>query len=968
VGVQDAQSAASEQSRDRKGAVAYFITYHTYGTWLHGTQRGSVDATHNQYGEPFLSEDEQREQNEFIKLQHEPVNLTPDQIAVVDRTIREVCAHRGWSLHELNVRTNHVHVVVNADSTPERILNDLKSYATRRLGEAGLIPKDSRVWTRHGSTRYLWDGESVSRACAYVREGQGADLFEAAHDGERPPLPYGRGSDGGSPPLPHGRGSDQADRSAVMRDVAYRVVADHIRTLTFALTDGAVPSNEGRGYVLRRILRRAVRYGRQFLDMRDPFLHRLVPVVVETMGEAFPELKTAHGGKNVPRVAEIVRDEEVSFIKTLDRGIVLFTELASPLIRAMSLFRDLCDKVSQLPRNSLPALEEIRDLVTDRTEYAKIVTPLAQSSNLEEYENEIRHAEFAVLLLNLVNSIESKNLSDYEYWVDQIDSHISTLSCLPLRIRGKDAFDLYSTYGFPLDLTQVMATEVGLEVETRSFEQTMEVARALSRAHAKQQSEYESFASTSIPDWVCTDDSPKYEIGELETRLVGWVESGRFHSSGAIGVEGGWKCLISESTCFYAEQGGQVGDSGLVYGPNGTYEVEDTRRIRGNAVLHFGRVASGWLEVGDTVRLVVNPRRQLTKSNHTSTHLLNWALRETLGEHVDQKGSLVDPDKTRFDFSHPAQVTTEQLEQIEELVNDQIEQDYEVFTAEVDQARARQVNTLRAVFGEKYPDRVRVVSIGVPVEQLLDDPDNDEWMKYSVEFCGGTHLASTRQAGRFRLIEESAVAKGIRRVTGVSGERATEVERAAADVAEKLTAAEKGDASELPARVAELTQMLNTAELPVVDKARLRDSLGRLQGRAKEAAKQQVKSQVADVVSRTDGILQGAEQVGPAKLIAANLGPASIDQLRAACDSLRDRAGSAAVFLAAESDGKVLLLAAMTKDVVDRGIRAGDVIKAIAPVVGGKGGGRPDMAQGGGPEVDEAVKEAAQWLRAKLGD
>jgi len=292
-----------------------------------------------------------------------------------------------------------------------------------------------------------------------------------------------------------------------------------------------------------------------------------------------------------------------------------------------------------------------------------------------------------------------------------------------------------------------------------------------------------------------------------------------------------------------------------------------------------------------------------------------------------------------------------------------------VYAEEVPQAKALKIKGLRAVFGEKYPDIVRVVSIGVPIDDLLKHPDNPEWMKYSVEFCGGTHLKHTSEAGRFRLIEESAVARGIRRVVGVTGDRAAEVEAAATALARQLKEAAGANEAGLPRRITEIAAVMNQAQLPIVEKLRLRADLDRLQHRAREIQKQAARSGTADALAHVDELLQRAETVNGCALIAANMGEATIEQLRAACDALRSRAGSAAVFLAGASEGKAVLLAAMTKDVVARGVKAGDAIKAIAPVVGGRGGGRPDMAQGGGPavdKIDEAVKQAAGWLRAKL--
>ncbi|MBN2562983.1 MAG: alanine--tRNA ligase [Phycisphaerae bacterium] len=735
-------------------------------------------------------------------------------------------------------------------------------------------------------------GDSASRkqGVDQSRDRKGAD-----GDAEAGSAP-GRPTDVVGPavePLTDVRGSDSGRDPQVMRDVAYRVIADHVRCLTFALTDGATPDNEGRGYVLRRILRRAVRYGRQYLDMREPFLCDLVSSVVNTMGGAFPEIR-----QTASRVREIIREEEESFGKTLDRGIALFEEAAG---------------------------------------YA------------------VKHHHG--------------------------------------RISGEDAFRLHDTYGFPVDLTELMAEERGLSVNIGEYERLMEQARERARSATSSKSD-----ALQNPRWI-----QYLKIHTSQTKFTGYKERETDTTVSMVCVgdnlvpspmmeQGQHGALILHSTPFYAEQGGQVGDSGAIAAPDDSwvFSVCDTQKVS-DRYIHLGECTKGRIQrlrqpsptfgpmypsadgysSGLAVARVDRDRRSQIKKNHTITHMMNWALREVLGDHVQQKGSLVDPDRTRFDLSHPAQITDEQLGKIEELVNKMIDEDLPVYTEEVDQAEARKINTLRAVFGEKYPDRVRAVSIGVPVADLLADPNNPEWMKYPVEFCGGTHLKHTGEVGRFRFIEESAVAKGIRRVVGVSGDRARQAEADGTALARLLKEAGRANDAALPHRITEITAVMNQTELPIVEKARMREDLAKLQARAKKAQKQADKAGVADVIAKADGLLAGAERVGDTAIICGHVGKMAVPQLRAACDSLRARAGSAAIVLAAEQSGRVLLLAAMTKDVVAKGVTAGDVIKAIAPIVGGKGGGKPDMAQGGGSDVDkipEAMREAGAWLRARLGD
>lgn len=666
-------------------------------------------------------------------------------------------------------------------------------------------------------------------------------------------------------------GSRKAGKPELMKDIAYRVVADHIRTLTFALTDGAVPSNEGRGYVLRRILRRAVRYGRQYLGTREPFLCDLVPAVAAAMGEAFPELKAAHGGRNVEHVAALVRDEEASFIKTLDRGINLFGEAA-------------------------------------------------------EYARTHHHG----------------------------------------RISGEDAFKLHDTFGFPIDLTELMAIEQGMTVDIGEYERLMEAAREKARGASGTGDEYE--LDSGVATQEITDDSPKYTQRKCNARIVFMSLVSR--DVNAKPTAGQKISVATNRTCFYAEQGGQVSDTGAIRTATGEITIKSAKRVA-NAILHRGVITKGEIAVGQECELEISSTRDSIMANHTATHVMNWALRDVLGDHVQQRGSLVDDEKTRFDLSHHSQISETELARIEQLTNDQIARDLPVYTEnEVDQSLARQINTLRAVFGEKYPDRVRVVSVGAPIGEMLADPKNDKWMGYSVEFCGGTHVKRTGEIGRFRLVEESAVAKGVRRVVGVTGEHAQRVDNHATTLARLLKDACSANDAALPQRIAEITTFINENELPVVEKMRMRADIAHLQEKAKQAQKEAAKAGAAEVMSHVDDMLATATKAGEVSIICGALHGATVDQLRAASDSLRGRAGSAALLLASDEGGKVTLLAAMTPDVVKKGVKAGDLIKEIAPVVGGKGGGRPDMAQGGGPDaakMGDAVEAARTWLAGKLG-
>ncbi|HVP09710.1 MAG TPA: alanine--tRNA ligase [Phycisphaerae bacterium] len=717
--------------------------------------------------------------------------------------------------------------------------------------------------------KHVDTGMGFERLCAVLQGVNGnyetdvfTPIFEAIRDATKA-APYAGLLESGS------------KDPAVLADVAYRVIADHTRALVFAITDGAIPDKEGRGYVLRRILRRAVRYGWQYLNMHEPFLYRIVPTVIGVMANAFPELRS-----RPDEVIGIIRAEEESFGRTMERGLALFDEAADFAIRR-------------------------------------------------------HHGE----------------------------------------IRGEDAFKLHDTYGFPIDLTQLMAAERGLRVDIGEYERLMEQARERARAAGKSSVlGAEQIPQNLIERLPPTDDSPKYETERLRARVTTILRRSADATFVLLGDRerlqaGEAAAVFCDRTCFYGESGGQVGDSGEIVGPGGRFKVEDSQRP-GHWVQHLGAQVEGSLGIGDEVELVVNAARRQTMKNHTVTHMMNWALREVLGDLVQQKGSLVDPDKTRFDLSHNSQISEQQLARVEDFVNKMIEADLPVYAEEVPQDQARRVNTVRAVFGEKYPDVVRAICIGKRLTEMMKKPDNPEWMKYSVEFCGGTHLKHTGEVGRFRLVEESAVAKGVRRVIGITGQRARQAEADATAIFRLLKEAGEAGDEALPNRIAEIIALMSQTELPVVDKARMRDDLAKLQERAKQIQKQAAKAGTADMLTRTDELLQHAERIGGCAVVVGDMGAATIDQLRVVCDSLRARGGSAAVLLAARHEEKVLLLAGMTPDLAARGVKAGDLIKVVSPIVGGKGGGRPDMAQGGGSEVHripDAIREAAAWLRAKLG-
>ncbi len=994
----------SVPSRDREGAdkdapinlpVAYLITFHTYATWLHGTDRGSVDREHNTPGTPFLEPDPRREDTEAQRLKHPPITLDDEQRAVVEAAINEVAGHRGWTIHALNVRTNHVHVVVSADVPPERVMADFKAYATRRMVERGVLAESTKPWSRHGSTRYLWNEQAATAAGQYVAEAQGPDLplgdlarLNARGGGERP-LPHGRGSE-------NNRGSERnrdaeavpsrdrkgADHNQIMLDVSYRVIADHLRCLVFALTDGAVPSNEGRGYVLRRILRRAVRYGRQYMDMHEPFLCDLVQPLVDHMADAFPGLRAAQNGENVRYVAEILRDEEESFFKTLDRGLRIFAAIAFGCAFSR--------KYSALKLS--PA--HLRSAVYKRFHESSDVTMISWRSwdDLSPPEDIYEETRLTGQLATILT-----------------DEVLQGMLRSPEIIPGRVAFLLYDTYGFPVDLTKQMAEEQQLGVEVAEYERLMEEARDTARRGQKPVDNTLFFRL--LGGVRGTSQFVGYQrvaIDATVNTLLAVDQNGELTEANTIS-HGQQAWVVLAETPFYPEQGGQVGDRGRIVGvdPRWVFEVDNTQRVR-DSIVHHGRCVEGEMRIclpsagtiggpsGTRALAEVDTILRLAAmQNHTSTHILNWALREVLGVGVQQKGSLVDPEKTRFDFSHNKPLTVEQLERVEALADQQIEARHPVYTAEVDQAEALRIKTLRAVFGEKYPDRVRVVSVGAPITEenaktpredattrresdwLLSSPDDPKWMKYAVEFCGGTHLSNSGDAERFVLISEEGVAKGVRRVVGVSGEAARNAMAKGAELlreADRLlenrsltVAARKG--ADLAAEVASLQRTINDAVIPVVVRHKLGEKLAELRRMAKEQAKQQSAASGRSALEQVAALLESAETVNGVAIVIGQIEDAPADALRGAIDWVRNKTRASAVLLASVSGGKVTLVAGMSTEVVARGVQAGDLVRQVAPLIGGSGGGKPDLAQAGGkdPEaIPSAFDKARELLKRQL--
>ncbi|QDQ87016.1 alanine--tRNA ligase [Alcaligenaceae bacterium SJ-26] len=595
-----------------------------------------------------------------------------------------------------------------------------------------------------------------------------------------------------------------------------KVIADHIRACSFLIVDGVIPGNEGRGYVLRRIIRRALRHGYK-LGQTKPFFHRLVADLVGEMGEAYPELAAM-----AERVTQVLRQEEERFGETLENGM-----------------RILDAALEALPKGE------------------------------------------------------------------------------PLD--GSTLFTLYDTYGFPVDLTADICRERQVEVDLDGFDRNMEKQRQQARAAGKfKLAEGLSYAGV---DTVFHGYDTLQTEGKVTALYVGGTQVDEVQA-------GQDAVIVLDNTPFYAESGGQVGDAGVLQSGTVQFDVADTHKIQPQVFGHHGHVARGTIRVGDTLQGNVDvARRWRIMRHHSATHLLHKALRETLGSHVQQRGSLVDPDKTRFDFAHDAPVSDTDIAAIEAIVNREVllNQPVESRLLAYDDAVA---SGAMALFGEKYGDVVRVVDIG-----------------FSRELCGGTHVSRTGDIGLFKVVAEGGVAAGVRRIEAIAGESALAWVQQQESLLERAASALKGPVAELPARIQQTQEHLRALEKEV---EQLRSKLAANAGN-------ELAAQAVDV--------QGA------KVLAASLGQADAKVLRGMIDQLKDKLQSAVVLLAAESDGKISIAAGVTQDLVARGVKAGELVAHVSGQLGGKGGGRPDMAMGGGTDIaalPAAVAGVQAWAAERL--
>jgi alanyl-tRNA synthetase len=617
------------------------------------------------------------------------------------------------------------------------------------------------------------------------------------------------------------RAAAKETRTTDLENKSLRVIADHIRSCAFLCVDGVLPSNEGRGYVLRRIIRRACRHGHQ-LGMDDLFFYKLVQPLVEIMGEAYPELADAQS--NVERLLKM---EEERFAETLDHGMKILEE-----------------DIAQLQ---------------DKT------------------------------------------------------------------ITGETLFKLYDTYGFPVDLTADIARERGLEIDEAGFEACMEAQRERGRSASQFGVDYNKDVQVECESVFTGYDQLKQDATVLEL----FVGADPVDSL----AEGQQGIIVLDETPFYGESGGQVGDTGLLSSSAASFIVKDTQK-QGNSVLHIGEVQKGSISKGDqlTAEFDLEARKAISR-NHSATHLMHAALQQVLGDHVSQKGSLVDAEKLRFDFSHFEPVTNEQLKQIEQIVNAQIRGNSEASAKEM-ALEAAKASGAMALFGEKYDDVVRVVSMGEP----LGDG------RFSTELCGGVHVSRVGDIGFFKITAETGIASGVRRIEAVTGEAAVNWVEAKDSQLDSLARLLKSSRDEVNAKVEQLIQKLKEQD----------KQLAQLKGKMASQAGSDLSSQ--------------AEDIGGVKILTAHLDGADSNTLRDTLDQLKNKLGSAAIVLASSDDGKVKLIAGVTKE-LSKTIKAGDLVNIAAAEVGGKGGGRPDMAQAGGskPEaIPQALAAAKSWLQQQL--
>ncbi len=608
-------------------------------------------------------------------------------------------------------------------------------------------------------------------------------------------------------------------------DVSLRVITDHIRASSMMICDGVLPSNEGRGYVLRRLLRRAARHGK-LLGLNEPFLYEVVETVVRENESAYPDLREKQG-----YLTRVIRTEEENFARTIDGG--------------MRIYQDL--------------------------------------------------------------------LSAHQAKGETVFS-------------GADAFKLYDTYGFPVDLTAEMAQEAGMSVDRQGFDDMMEAQRVRARKAREALGDL-GWAGIEFGSDVPATEFDGYEHERVEGKLLAIVAEGELQREIAAGAEAS---LVLDRTALYAEMGGQSPDHGVIEAGGALFRVRDVQKNKGGKFLHTGVLERGAMKIGDpVVSSYDKERRTAIRRAHTATHLLDAALRKVLGDHVHQAGSLVEPDRLRFDFTHFEPVTPDQLSQISALVNGAILDGLPVVTEVLPLEEARKKGAI-AVFGEKYGETVRVVEMG----------------DFSMEFCGGTHLDMTAKAGIFRILSEASIASGVRRIDAVVGQRALELVRRQEEMLFQAAHMLKVSPAELGERI----------EAQAAEMKELRRDLEKFKAEASLGEARQ--------------FLLSAKELGGLRVLTANQPGLDAAALRQRGDFLREKEPAVVAVLSTVKDGKISFLAVCGKDAVKRGVKAGDLVKHVCAVCGGRGGGRPDSAMGGGGELlklDDALASVDDFVAQKLG-
>ena len=689
-----------------------------------------------------------------------------------------------------------------------------------------------------------------------------------------------------------------------MEEPSLKVIADHIRSCSFLIADGVLPSNEGRGYVLRRIIRRAVRHGYK-LGQKQAFFYKLVPDLVKVMGDAYPELK-----EKQTQIMEALRAEESRFGETLEKGMGLFNQV----LNGMKFLK----LESLLPQDgvgkplTLKTADGVEFTAASRVTPGKkqIVIRPRVSGSLNEG-----------MYIDLQAALETAHIPDAEKpFAEALNTYLmDNIANSKLVIGGEHIFKLYDTYGFPYDLTADMARELGIDLDEAGFEREMEAQRARARAA-------QSFkANAQLPYEGQDTEFKGYSERQTESKVLALYKDGEQVNELNEGDEG---TVVIDFTPFYAESGGQVGDVGYIFAGENRFEVRDTQKIKAAVFGQFGIQISGRLKVGDSVTAKVDDEiRNANMRNHSATHLMHKALRDVLGEHVEQKGSLVTAESTRFDISHPQAVTAEEIAEVERRVNEAILANVAVNAAIMSMEDAQKTGAMM-LFGEKYGDEVRVLQMG----------------GFSTELCGGTHVSRTGDIGLFKIISEGGIAAGVRRIEAITGlnalKWAQEQERLVKDIiAETKAQTEKDVLAKIQAGAAH----------------------------AKALEKELARAKAELAVHAGAKLLDDAKDLGAAKLVAAQI-EADAAALREIVTDLTGKSEQAIVLLAAVNDGKVSLCAGVSKPLTAK-VKAGDLVKFAAEQVGGKGGGRPDLAQAGGSDVEKLpamIESVKDWVGAKL--